>query len=195
MCTRYLSDQEQMIERYGLDGGPPVMGGGSKEVRPTDPALVITATGTGAVKNWGLEVSWQKGPIVNARSETLTEKPTFRNMLEKRCLIPATGYFEWRQDGRHKVKTRLNLKDDTAFSFAGFYTASQFVMCTCVPAAGIAHIHNRMPVILTERAEKDWLDPDLDFSQVAHHLLPFGGEIMFEDADPKSTQARQMSLF
>ena len=184
-----------MIERYGLDGGPPVLGTGLREVRPTDPAMIVTSPGRGESRTWGLEVSWQTGPIVNARSETLAEKPTFRNMLDRRCLIPAVGYFEWRREGTGKVKTRLSLNDGHAFSFAGLYTATQFVMCTCVPAPGISHIHNRMPVILTEQAERDWLNPKLSFKEVSHHLLPYAGEILFEDAEPQKDHSRQMSLF
>ena len=201
MCSRYevKVPVERIIERFGLLVSdftfPARVSNG--EIRPTDLALVIGPDACPSLLNWGLSVSWQKQPLINARSETVAEKPTFRHLLEQRVLIPASAYFEWRKDGRRKIKTRIAPADDELFAFAGFADDERFVMLTCAPADKISHIHNRMPVILPADAEDAWLDPDTPFTDLEGVLVPYNGPFgVTEPVElPRVKPSAQHSLF
>lgn len=173
MCARYeLNEQpSDLAARFGLDVLPPALN--RDIVRPTDQALVIGGQGDARLCSWGLEVSWDKKPLINGRSETLAEKPTFRPLLENRCVVPATAYFEWRPDNGAKLKNRIRPSDQIVFSMAGLKDGERFVILTCAPSPEISHIHNRMPVILTQESEIAWLDKSAPFSAVASCLVPY----------------------
>ena len=173
MCTNYENDAspKSIADRFGLKDVPETIPVSS--LRPTDPALVIGSGDNARILRWGFEAAWSKQPLVNARAETLSVKPTFRPSLENRCLVPASAYFEWRHDGRKRLKNRISLFDEGLMAFAGLISADHFTIITCPPVANIAHIHNRMPVILDRQFENDWLDPDASFDQVKKHLAPY----------------------
>jgi len=122
---------------------------------------------------WGLIPSWAKDPsignkMINARCETLAEKPSFRNAFQKRrCLILADGFYEWQQipNGR-SVPYYFTLKDHSPFVFAGLWeswnspTGQPLQTCTiitCPPNELVAPIHDRMPVILNRQAADNWI--------------------------------------
>lgn len=120
---------------------------------------------------WGLIPSWASDPAVgnkmcNAKSETILEKPSFRDPFKsKRCLVPADSFYEWRKDG-NKTPYRFILKDGSAFAFAGLWDewkgpggipVRTFTILTTEPNAIAGTIHNRMPVILQRKDEKTWL--------------------------------------
>jgi putative SOS response-associated peptidase YedK len=146
--------------------------------------------------HWGLIPSWAKDPeignrLINARSETLAEKPSFRSAFRRRrCLIPADGFFEWKATPDQKAKTPMyiKLKSVRLFAFAGLWEiwsspdGSQIYSCTIIttqPNALIETIHNRMPVILPADAYKDWLDPsERSPESLSHWLSPFPAEEM-----------------
>ena len=103
------------MDQFDLDTPPPVPN--TDDMRPTDQALIIDGTGPRLMR-WGLTVTWDKKPLINARAETLAEKPTFRPLLEQRCLVPMTAYLEWRKaDDGSKRKNRI-APADGAQSFA-----------------------------------------------------------------------------
>jgi putative SOS response-associated peptidase YedK len=123
---------------------------------------------------WGLIPSWTRDiraakPLINARAETLTDKPAFRLLLKThRCLIPASGFFEWKKDGKRKNPYYIRLPDEPLFSFAGLYdqwhnpegvTVSTYTVITCPANPLVAPLHERMPVILSRPGEDRWLDP------------------------------------
>jgi putative SOS response-associated peptidase YedK len=125
---------------------------------------------------WGLIPSWAKDPaigsrMINARGETLAEKPSFRSAFRRRrCLIPADGFYEWQQVPGHKTKTPMyiRLKSGEPFAFAGLWESwnapdgSNILSCTIIttsPNALMQPIHNRMPVILPASAYAQWLEP------------------------------------
>lgn len=152
MCSRYelMATPRQLAERFDLAVAPSDLA--CAEVRPTDRALVIAADGDrqGRALGWGL-MSWDGKPLINARAETLTERKTFRALLERRCAVPATAYFEWRQDGQRRLKNRIAAADGGIVSFAGLRDDDRFVIVTCPAAPTIAAINDRMPVILGGR--------------------------------------------
>ena len=101
--------------------------------------------------------------IVNARSETASEKPLFRDgMLNRRCLVPASHYFEWEKRGKDRVKYAIRPAGQQVFYMAGVYRIENgrpvFAILTREPAEPIAFIHDRMPVILPNAAKADWLN-------------------------------------
>lgn len=194
MCSRYelMATPRQLAERFDLAGAPSDLA--CAEVRPTDRALVIAADGDrqGRALGWGL-MSWDGKPLINARAETLTERKTFRALLERRCAVPATAYFEWRQDGQRRLKNRIAPADGGIVSFAGLRDDDRFVIVTCPAAPTIAAINDRMPVILGGAAEDLWLDPKTPFDAVAWMLLPFAGRLNAQEKTPPSP--RQGDLF
>lgn len=132
--------------------------------------------------------------VVNARSETVAEKPMFRDAFrERRCLIPATGFYEWRKTGSRKQPMNIRLVDGEPFYFAGLWRASRgatklpggepeaedaFVIMTTEPNRLMAPIHNRMPVILDAAGRDRWLDEGANESVARELLRPFYAEAM-----------------
>lgn len=138
---------------------------------------------------WGLIPSWAKDPaighkLINARAETLAEKPSFRKAFRaQRCLIPADGFYEWQVVGKGKQPMYIQVEDGEIFTFAGLYEIWQppgeepLWTCTIVttnPNELMKPIHNRMPVILPQDFYDAWLDPDLaDVAELQKMLQPF----------------------
>ena len=172
MCSRFEMEAGagDIAQRFSLAAPPPLAN--APERRPTDLALVIAPEGP-CLLGWGLSVEWDAKPLINARAETLSRKKTFRPLLESRCLVPVTAYFEWRKDGGARRKNRIGLADGTLFAFAGLTDGERFIIVTCPPSPSIAHIHDRMPVILAADAEAPWLDPGVAFADVSGLLLPY----------------------
>lgn len=197
MCSRYelRSPPENIVEKFGLipsvldDVGHAI----GSEIRPTDPALIIGYDQSADILRWGLEVSWQTQPVINARSETAHHKPTFSPILNNRVVIPASAYFEWRRAGREKIKTRIGTQDTPLLAMAGLRTEDRFTILTCSPSPSIAHIHNRMPVILDASGVDAWLNPDNSFADLAELLHPYAGDIEIEEVP--SGKPRQTDLF
>ena len=148
---------------------------------------------------WGLIPAWAKdhkigNRLINARGETLAEKPSFRAAYKKqRCLIPATGFYEWRRNGRTKTPMHIALKSGTPFAFAGLWdvwhapTGERIQSCTIIttePNDLMAPIHNRMPVILPADAYDAWLAPE-ERTDLRELLVPYTAREMI--AHPVST--------
>ena len=189
MCSRYEMKARpgDLAERFRLRDEPPDLA--RAEVRPTDPVPIVVRAEDGArfarVARFGLNVTWDRAPVINARAETLQAKPTFRPLLLNRCLVPASAYFEWRQDGRARRRNRIALSDEGLMGFAGLFDADRFVIITCAVAAALAHIHGRMPAILPPEAEEPWLDPNTTSDALAALLAPYAGGIAAVEEKPK----------
>ena len=178
---------QMIMERFHLEAPPPVPNKG--EMRPTDQALVVGQHGA-VLLPWGLSTDWSNQPLINARSETLAEKATFTPLLEQRCLVPMTAYFEWRKDGGAKLKNTIQPRNLDLAAFAGLTNGEAFTIATCSPAPSIAHIHNRMPVILSGDEAVTWADPSQRFDRVKVLLRPFEGDLQAEeDIPPPPAQA------
>jgi len=151
-------------------------------VREED-SLVLTSM------RWGLVPSWAKDPaignrLINARAETLAEKPSFRRALrDRRCLIPADGFYEWKAEGKRKVAHHITLADRQVFAFAGLWErwvspeGEELRTCAIVTVAAngfMRSIHERMPAILPPADEARWLDPALkDTAELLSLLRPY----------------------
>lgn len=154
------------------------------EIRPTDIAVIVQKGRTTTTQAWGFNVDWTTQPMINARSETLHEKATFKPWLNSRCIVPASAYFEWRTDEMGKKrKNRIWLVDHNVFGMAGLTNGERFTIVTCAPSPAIAHIHSRMPVLLSDNDVGTWLS-DAPFKDVAASLQPYGGTITFDEEKP-----------
>lgn len=145
---------------------------------------------------WGLIPFWAKDEkqadeikrmTLNARADTIFQKPSFREPIRsKRCIVPSTGYFEWRHEGYKKIPYYIYVKDETIFSMAGIYdtwldkttgeVVDTFSIITTDTNPLTDYIHNtkhRMPAILSQENEERWLDPSLDKSDIEKLLLSF----------------------
>jgi len=146
-------------------------------IAPTQPVLAIPNDGRNAADFfiWGLIPSWAKDPsignrLINARGETLAEKPSFRGSYKyKRCLILADGFYEWKKlpGTKTKIPHFIHMKNRQPFAFAGLWDewhspdGSQVRSCTIItisPNEMMASLHDRMPVILSHDAYAQWLD-------------------------------------
>lgn len=141
---------------------------GRFNIAPGTSCLVVRAGGE-AHMAWGFTPAWLKDPAraqINARSETIHEKPMFRDSFRKRrCLVPADGWFEWLREGRIRQPWFFQLRNAVPFAFAGIWTpghgadsTDSFAILTTAPTTLAARIHARMPVILPGKDWEEWLD-------------------------------------
>lgn len=139
---------------------------------------------------WGLIPFWAKSPaignkLINTRSETIADKPAFKNaLMKRRCLVPANGFFEWRKND--KTPFRIYLKNEELFSMAGIWEGWKdaensplfsFSIITTSPNSLMKNLHDRMPVILPSKNEADWLNEQNE-NNLRKLLVPFASEKM-----------------
>lgn len=139
---------------------------------------------------WGLIPSWAKDPtiarkLINARSETVAEKPSFRSAFRaRRCLVLADGFYEWQRVGKRKQPYYIRLEPDHPFAFAGLWerwshNGAEVQSCTILTTDAnerLLPVHNRMPVILHAHDTADWLDPASN--RAAELMVPYPAEEM-----------------
>lgn len=169
-------------------------------IAPTQTVAVVRQpSGTSArhlsLLRWGLVPAWAQdlrigARLINARAETVAEKPAFRAAFKsRRCLIPADGYYEWQKTGARKQPYFIRLQDDRPFALAGLWerwSGSEgdppLETCTIITTAAngtTASIHDRMPAILAQDDYSLWLDPDLQDRPALEQLLrPFDAQPM-----------------
>jgi putative SOS response-associated peptidase YedK len=192
MCGRFTLTAEPGIVARRF-GAPPTSGGNRKprfNVAPTQTVVTVTAAGERQIEQmkWGLIPKWAEdraigAKMINARAETLAEKPAFREAFKRRrCLIPADGFFEWQAIGKRKQAWHVRLKSGEPFAFAGLWDqwtapdGEPVKTCTIVttgPNELMSRFHHRMPVILHPADEAAWLDPAIT---APDRLLPLLGQ-------------------
>jgi putative SOS response-associated peptidase YedK len=198
MCGRFTltADISALQENFPWLGIPPGLEP-RYNIAPTQPVAAVPNDGKNRLDffTWGLIPSWAKDPsigsrMINARAETLAEKPSFRSAFRRRrCLILADGFYEWRSDGgKGKMPMYIRLEDGSPFAFAGLWElwnapdGSQVLstaIITTEPNPLMAKIHNRMPVILPEKAYPLWLQSgEADPKELSGLLLPYPAEEM-----------------
>lgn len=204
MCGRFsiFADPERLAERFAASL-PPEGLVPRYNAAPTQNLPVILNEEAGAIQllRWGLVPFWAKDPsignrMINARAETLAEKPSFRNALHKRrCLVLADGFYEWQQTTHGKVPMRITLESGAPFAFAGLWetwrspegeTLRTFTIITTEPNALLAPIHNRMPALLLPEHEQLWLDDRAHQEAWLDALRPYPADRMA--AYPVSTR-------
>ena len=200
MCGRYAlgASGEQIYDRFGITITQPPLLEPRYNVAPsqTNPVVVQNGTRRLALMQWGLVPAWADSPrtaytTINARAETLTSKPAYRGPLRKqRCLVPATGFYEWQVGAGGKRAPRQAFHMQVAdgapgdlFAFAGLYDTwrgpdgtvlQTYTIITTEANPLLAPIHARMPVILPRAAEDRWLDPAVtDPADLLPLLVPY----------------------
>ena len=176
MCGRYLIilSPEEMRRLYGYDEVPNFPA--RYNVAPTQPIPVVRLNNGRrefALVRWGLLPPWVKDPakftlLINARSETISEKPAFRNAVRRRrCLLPMDGFYEWKREGERKTPYVVRPRDGVRMAFAGLWETwmgpngeelETAAIVTTSANRTLAPIHDRMPVMLTPDAFEPWLD-------------------------------------
>jgi putative SOS response-associated peptidase YedK len=197
MCGRFAlaADPELIQQKFDLSSVPEGVTA-RYNIAPSQPVALITNedSATLTFHRWGLIPSWSKDPaignrMINARSETAHEKPSFRSAFKRRrCLIPATGFYEWTKQGQSKVPMYIHLRDHELFAFAGLWEVwhspegDEIRTCTILtgePNDVVRPLHNRMAVILHEDDYDLWLSPDeLPADALKPLLRPYEAERM-----------------
>jgi len=166
-------------------------------IAPSQPVPIVKDAETRSVElyRWGLVPFWADDPkigyrMINARSETAHEKPSFRAAFKyRRCLILSDGYFEWhaREKGAAKTPYLFKLQNDHPFTFAGLYEVWQppdggeLHTCTILTTAAnelVSQYHDRMPVMLDEEARWTWLKPETDANTLMDMMVPYPADEM-----------------
>lgn len=191
MCGRYTlyHHEDDLASLFEVETFPLAA---RYNIAPTQRVQVVIQREDGtrevSAMRWGLVPHWVKDPatfkanLFNARSESAAEKPSFRDaMRTKRCLVPASGFYEWRSEGASKQPFHIHRQDGRPLAFAGLWSAwrkgdDALVSCTILTTAAnedVRALHDRMPVILESDAFEAWLDPfEHDAKAVAGLLGP-----------------------
>ena len=197
MCGRYtlIADLGDLAQRFEF-GGSDFSYDPGYNIAPTESVVTVrnVESREAALMRWGLVPFWAKDPkigarMINARAETVAEKPAFRNALKKRrCLVLADGYYEWQKTPVGKRPYRIILKSGEPFAMAGLWETWKDPQGNVVPSCTIittsandflSPIHDRMPVILPRESEDLWLDPDTDGAAVLTGILtPYADEAL-----------------
>jgi len=184
MCGRYSIGAEIQALAKQLDKQVPTDFSPNFNAAPSQvlPILPNHKPSSFTLFQWGIVPFWakeEKKRLINARSETILEKATFKKAFQhRRCLVAAGGYYEWMKTKEGKIPYRICLKDEKPFVFAGIWEHNQqsgqgdFCIITTVASPSVAHIHNRMPVILASEAIDFWLSDSEDYEGLQDILRP-----------------------
>lgn len=180
MCGRYTlsAPGDEIALLFGLDDVPQVAP--RYNLAPTQEAAVVRVLSPGGPRRldllkWGLIPYWAKeaaigNRLINARAETIAEKPAFKaSFKKKRCLVVTDGFYEWKKEGTGKQPYLIHREDGKPFAFAGLWsswrnpesgdTVETYTILTTEPNDLLRPLHNRMPVILDKPSFEEWLDP------------------------------------
>ena len=190
MCGRFtIVPTVDFYERFGLPHG--TRPAPKYNVAPGQEVPVITGEGGNRLvpMTWGLIAPFVQDPvggrpIINARAETLLSRPAFRDAVRgRRCLVPATGFYEWKPEGRRRVPFYVRLKAGPLFAFAGIYevrpgppgdSLATFAIITTMPNKVVSPLHDRMPAILGRENEARWLQAgEIGPGDLAGVLAPY----------------------
>jgi len=184
MCGRFqlAVELDKILERYGIleanvDFSP------KQEVFPSNKSAIIVNNG-GENKlemfNWGFTASFTKRLLINARSETVSVKKIFKDsFMYRRCLIPVSGYYEWKKENDKSIKYIIYTKEDI-FSLAGIYKSfkdsggkeiNQYTILTRPANEDLKDIHDRMPVIIDRNFEDIWIDGKIKDNTLLDNIM------------------------
>lgn len=195
MCGRYnLVPAENIAARFEVQQAQlPIHPRYNVAPSQAMPVVVRNSPNRLVEMQWGLIPAWSKEPrasfsTINARAETLAKSPVFRGPFKsRRCLVPATGFYEWQPAPQGKQPYCIRLKHGELFAFAGLYDRWQdaegnelysYTIITIAPNELVAPIHNRMPAILRRDDEDTWLSQDADPAQLMSLLAAYPADAM-----------------
>lgn len=195
MCGRFtIVPTVDFHERFQLPGGPALAPRYNAAPGQEVPVIIREDGNRLVAMTWGFIAPFLKDPqagrpVINARAETLLEKPSFRRSVQEgRCLVPASGFYEWRREGRRKVPFYFRVPGFPLFSFAGLYGTLRdptgrehrtFTIITTEPNRLVAPLHGRMPAIFPREKEEIWLRPGpVGAADLASLLVPYPADEM-----------------
>jgi putative SOS response-associated peptidase YedK len=154
----------------------------------SEPKRLLSTMRWGLIPRWSADTSLG-AKLINARSETVAEKPSFLACLrERRCLVPADGFYEWKRNARDRQPYAFTLADESVFAFAGIWdrwrsangeTIESYSILTTTPNAVTSDVHDRMPVMLPREHYDLWLDPGFkDVASLTDLLRPYNADEM-----------------
>jgi putative SOS response-associated peptidase YedK len=201
MCGRYFlkATEAELRALFGFIERPNLAA--RYNIAPTQEAPVVrqrrAPEGERTIQQlrWGLIPAWAEDakagpPLINARAETLLEKPAFSAAFRRRrCLVPADGYYQWREGDKSKQPYLVARRDGAPFAFAGIWerwgprqdpvaATDSFTIITTEANEFLAPFHHRMPVVLSPESYARWLDPDADATQLIDLLAPAPNEVL-----------------
>lgn len=197
MCGRFslIADLGELARRFEFDGDWDAFDA-RHNIAPTQSILTVVGgeDRRAGLMRWGLIPRWAKAAsigtrMINARAETVAEKPAFRDAFRRRrCLALADGFYEWRRVGKSRTPMRIVMRSREPFAFAGLWSVwrdedgNRIPSCaivTTTPNETAAAVHDRMPVILSRDAERLWLDDGVeDPDALSSVLVPYPSELM-----------------
>ena len=199
MCGRFRLSRSKEIIAEHFDTPDEIEWSPRYNIAPAQPVAVVRQNSERPVRQlsvirWGLIPSWAKDAnigykMINARSETVVEKPAYRESFKtRRCLIPANGFYEWKKEGKTKQPFHFGMHDDSLFAFAGIWDRwknplgeiiETCSILTTTPNALLADVHDRMPVIMPLEHYDLWLDPGFKGTDDLRELLrPYEPSLM-----------------
>ena len=206
LCGRYAFyiEKNSLALRYNIDLKDNLTFSPRPEIYPGENSpVLVNKSNNKQLKlfNWGFTPSYAKYRIINAKAESIDKKATFKDAFyNKRCIIPATSFYEWKDQGKRKVKHQISIKDQDIFSMAGIYDdfidengniVTSFSIITTKANDKMNNLHHRMPVILTKNKENYWLNNN-DISKLKNLLKPYNNEDTIIERD---SNEEQLSLF
>ncbi len=195
MCGRFtIVPTIDFHERFGLPPGPAVTPRYNVAPGQEVPIIISEDRNCAVPMVWGFIPPLVKDPMagrpmINARAETLLEKPAFRGAVQgNRCLVPASGFYEWKKEGARKIPFYISLKSASLFSIAGLFgiqkvpgggECATFAIITTEPNDLVAGLHDRMPAILARDQEESWIRPGgIGPADISRILAPYPPEEM-----------------
>lgn len=191
MCGRVTvrTPAKELAQALGLELGPGIPEGARFNVAPSQPlpAVLNVAPRTLVAVRWGLVPRWASDPKIanklsNARSESVRQKPAFRDAFKhRRCVLLVDGFYEWKRDGAKKRPFLFHRVDDQPFPLAGLWEEwtgpdgtlwRTCTVLTCGPNPVMAPIHDRMPVVIPPEKLDSWLAPETDEATLTAMLQP-----------------------
>lgn len=208
MCGRFTlnTTRREIARQFELDVELEIPS--RYNIAPTDDSPIVrlpdmAASREAAFLRWGLVPFWADDPsignrMINARSETVPDKPAYREAFEsRRCVVPASGFYEWKKTDDGKQPHYIHPPDESLFGFAGLWerwnddqtgeVIESFTILTGEPNDFVADVHDRMPVILDPEDYAFWLDPALKDAEALHDLVRQTYPSDRLDAHPVST--------
>ena len=185
MCGRYAlgADPKKTTARFGASPAPGLKPRWNIAPGQAAPVLFLAPDKRMAMLTWGLLPAWAKGPEakpqINARAETIADKPFFREAFRwRRALVPSDGWYEWPKKGADKSPRYFALQTGELFAFAGLWEPGNFTVITVEPNPAVARFHDRMPAILAASDEAEWLDPKTKPARAAKLLRAYPSKLL-----------------
>lgn len=176
MCGRLLVEQAPIVQWLAQELAIDFKTKSNRDLRPSQTIDIIRAPLTPEPSHWGIQPSWAKRLIINAQSETVATKKTFKTSFEsKRCLVPCSGWYEWRQEHHVKKRYLFTHNEKTPLLMAGIWFDSgdqhQLVTLTTQALGEAEEYHPRMPLFIDKRTAQSWLNGSSE--QALNLLQPY----------------------